>query len=243
MKQVLFVLNNDKVGYWKLQRGQLSRASLKGDTWLEFSSAYWDDWKTANQVSGGLDAIFLSSQPDGFGDLPKWLCPPASEKPSVSDWTYDDLRMLSEEVELAEKGLVVVQGGIERTLSEGENPVKLHLSSSLQFELPKEEIKIKTPPEEVKETIVIDCITDEKSRLIKVGDVIAGKVKAYSPFRGSYIDSASAGDLFCIKPEEVDKYADYAGRFKCVGCLVELPVVSLCECDNKIKFTVEVKNQ
>lgn len=238
MKQVLFVLQEGRVGYWKLQRGQLSQASLKGDPWIDFAPSYWDEWKTANQVSEDIDALLLSDCPNGFGELPDWLRPTAG---SEAAWSFDDLKMLGDDSAFSAKGLVVVQGGIERELSAGENPLKFHLTSSFAFVLPKE--KKPEPPPVIKPSVMTDCVADDKSKLIKKGDVIGGKVKAFSKFRGSYIESPAASDLFCIRPEEIEKAPEFAEALKTVGGEVSMTIVDdpvLGNLDSKIKLKVSI---
>lgn len=238
MKQILFVLKKGQIAFWKYSRGSLSHGTLNGNRWNDFTPSYWEEWSEANQAGDSVDAILLADEPNAFGTLPDWL----QERSDASAWTAVLLGKLANDTQFIGKGLVLSQGEAKFTLADGDAPECYSLTSSLKFTLPKEEPKKEVvkvePPKVVKPTVVVDCYVDEKSRLIKEGDVVQGKVKAFSPWRGCYIESPAASDLFCIKPEEVEKCKEFAETLKGIGNAFAMTVVSLGECDNKIKMSV-----
>ena len=71
MKQILFVLKEDQIAFWKYSRGSLARGTLNGNRWNDFTSSYWDEWSEANQAGDSVDAILLSDKPNGFCALPE----------------------------------------------------------------------------------------------------------------------------------------------------------------------------
>lgn len=144
MRQFIFVRRGDQVASWKWQRGKLRIAALNGNDWSELSPAYWEEWKDANQVSDGLDAILLSDAADGFGLLPDWLST-ASEEPS--EWTFEQISDLADDEAFDAAAFVLTQGEVRRTVGavEADSPVAYAVRSTCRFTLPKEEPKPAEP--------------------------------------------------------------------------------------------------
>ena len=161
MKQVLFVLKEGQIAFWKYSRGSLARGTLNGNRWNDLSVSYWDEWSEANQADDSVDAILLSDKPNGFGTLPDWLqgdgdsthatvCRSRSSSTSsakststssgaqISGWTIETLAKLANDAEFSDKGLVLSQGKTKFTLAQGDTVETYSLTSSLKFTLPKD---------------------------------------------------------------------------------------------------------
>ena len=174
MKQILFVLKEGQIAFWKYSRGSLSRGTLNGNRWNDFTPSYWDDWSEANQAGDSVDAILLADKPNGFGTLPEWLqgdgdsthaavCRSRSSSTSsakststssgaqTSGWTIETLAKLANDAEFSDKGIVLLQGKTKFTLADGDALECYSLTSSLKFTLPKDEPKKEAAkPEPVK---------------------------------------------------------------------------------------------
>jgi len=204
MKQILFVLRKNQIASWVLQRGRLTRRALNGNNWSDFAASYWDEWKDANQISEGVDAILLSDEPNGFGSLPDWLKAGTEE---VSAWNLDTLAKLTADSDFVESGIVLVQGKNEKPLGESEagTSVKYTLLSSLAFRLPKEPAKssVSVPKREPKLRAVAACADscgDKKALALRVGDVVSAMIVVVAPARGCYYaKSDDLDDLIKIK--------------------------------------------
>lgn len=161
MKQVLFVLKEGRIAFWKYSRGSLVRSTLNGNRWNDFTPNYWDEWSEANQAGDSVDAILLSDKPNGFGTLPEWLqgdgdsthaavCRSRSSSTSsakststssgaqTSGWTIETLAKLANDAEFSDKGIVLLQGKTKFTLAQGDAVETYSLTSSLKFTLPKD---------------------------------------------------------------------------------------------------------
>lgn len=174
MKQILFVLKEGQIAFWKYSRGSLVRGTLNGNRWNDFTPSYWDDWSEANQAGDSLDAILLSDKPNGFGSLPEWPkddgdSTPATTRSSrtsatsfakstatssgvqASAWTIETLAKLANDAEFKGNGLVLSQGKTKFALADGDALECYSLTSSLKFTLPKDEPKKEAAkPEPVK---------------------------------------------------------------------------------------------
>jgi len=211
MKQILFVLRRNQIASWVLQRGRLTRRALNGNDWSDFTASYWDEWKDANQISEGVDAILLSDEPNGFGFLPDWL----QAVTEASAWNLDTLAKLTADGDFAESGIVLVQGKNEKPLGESEagTSVKYTLLSSLVFKLPKESAKPVAPapepkPEQKKPASILcaDSYGDKKALALKVGDTVSAIITVIAPMRGSYYAKSDAlDDLIKIKMSALPK--------------------------------------
>ena len=95
MKQILFVLKEGQIAFWKYSRGSLARGTLNGNRWNEFAPSYWDEWSEANQAGDSVDAILLSDKPNDFGALPEWL----QGGTDLSAWTVELLSKMSKDAE------------------------------------------------------------------------------------------------------------------------------------------------
>lgn len=230
MKQILFYSRQGKVGYWKLQRGRLSPASVNGMRWGDGSPAYWDAWKSANQVVSGddIDALILSDDTNGLPSIPEWLRGSQQRK---SNWTMEDLSLIAADPEFAGRKVEIAQGEVKTIigLAEGE-PLLVYLQAMQEFTLPKEPPK----PSKVQVRIVADCLVDEKSKVIKTGDVITATVNAFSKFRGCFLDTEVAGDQLRVLPEECQKDATVAAILEQPGTTITAEVGEISERDGLI---------
>lgn len=106
--QVLFVLKDHRIAFWKFQRGRLVRGSLRGSDWSDYTSTYWSDWSDVNQSGDVVDAILLSDQPVGLlGELPSWF---HVHDGQTSSWKVDTLTKLANDHEFADFGIEVCVG-------------------------------------------------------------------------------------------------------------------------------------
>ena len=218
MKQIVFVLKNGQVGYWKYQRGRLVHASLDGNPWNDFTPDFWDKWKLANQVSDGVDAILLADATDSWGKLPTWL---KLDKKRASAWTVETLLLLREDADLDES--------MDGLLSNLQSSLALpeQFSAQLAETIAKQE-EAAAPVEEVApvvedpvETVVepAPCVRpltatvriEEALQKAKPGDVFEGVVSSYSRFNGCFI----------LVPDVKSEFRIYADDLKASG--IEAP--------------------
>ena len=170
MKQILFVLKEGQIAFWKYSRGSLARGTLNGNRWNDFAPSYWDEWSEANQAGDLVDAILLSDKTKGFGTLPDWLqgdgdsthatvCRSRTSSTSsakststssgtqISGWTIETLAKLANDAEFSDKGLVLSQGKTKFTLADGDAAECYSLTSSLKFVLPEKSIEKAAHPQ------------------------------------------------------------------------------------------------
>lgn len=229
MEQVLFIFRSGKISQWNLLRGKLVAVTVRGQHKVPYSAetskAYWDEWKEDNMVAEGdvYDAIFLSDTPDGFGKLPKWICTVSKEK---SAWTIEQLSLLAGEAVYKEAGLCLVQGKVKWLIGtkNADDSIKLFLKSALEFTLPKEVTKPKTPEPSKKSAAAEkaasgeaqinppsnmftgDSCNDPKALLLKVGDKITCTVTSVRPMRGfCYLKTEKTSELIRVKLEPINK--------------------------------------
>lgn len=235
MKQVLFVLKEGQIAFWKYSRGSLSRGTLNGNRWNDFSVSYWDEWSEANQAGDLVDAILLSDKPNGFGSLPNWL----QERSEASAWTIALLGKLANDAEFTGKGLVLSQGKTKFTLAEGEAAECYSLTSSLKFTLPKDEPKKEvTKPEPVKPVakptpsgIIGDSYNDPEALKLSVSDELKGTiVKIFNAMKRNYVKVEGLKEQVCFKSTDATKFA--------VGDEVSLIVTNVDEAAKKVLFAV-----
>ena len=190
MKQILFVLKEGQIAFWKYSRGSLARGTLNGNRWNDFSVSYWDEWREANQAGDSVDAILLSDKTNAFGTLPDWL----QERSEVSAWTVELLGKLVNDAEFKGKGLVLSQGKTKFTLSEGDAPECYSLTSSLKFVLPEKSIEKAAHPQlDPNDELNADQDTydytadvfllSNKDRKFSIGDKCFGCVDSFSSLR------------------------------------------------------------
>jgi len=216
MKQVIFVLRKNQIGYWMLERGCPVHRSLNGNPWCDFTAEYWDEWKDANQVAEGVDALLLSDTPDAYGTLPDWLQKGNAE----SAWTletlvklFDDKRAVAPEIDedCIKAGMTLVQGEDEFVLlgAESGSPAKYTLRTTLAFKLPKEPIKPVEPSKPESQPVTAMCAdsyNDEKALALKIGDMISATITVVAPARGCYYAKSDVlGDLIKIKMSALPK--------------------------------------
>lgn len=103
--QVLFVLKNHCIAFWKFQRGRLVRGSLRGSDWSDYTPAYWSDWSAVNQSGDAVDAVLLSDQSvEKLGELPSWFL---GSECQASSWRVDTLVKLANDCDFADAGIVI----------------------------------------------------------------------------------------------------------------------------------------
>ena len=235
MKQILFVLKEDQIAFWKYSRGSLARGTLNGNRWNDFTSSYWDEWSEANQAGDLVDAILLSDKPNGFGALPEWL--QGGTDPSA--WTVELLSKMSKDAEFSAKGLVLSQGETNFTLAQGDTVETYWLTSSLKFTLPKDEPKkavVKPEPAKpvAKPTpsgIIGDSYNDPEALKLSVGDELKGTiVKIFNAMKRNYVKVEGLKEQVCFKSPDTMKFA--------VGDQVSLTVTKVDEAAKKVLFAV-----
>ena len=235
MKQILFVLKEDQIAFWKYSRGSLARGTLNGNRWNDFTSSYWDEWSEANQVGDLVDAILLSDKPNGFGALPEWL--QGGTDPSA--WTVELLSKMSKDAEFSAKGLVLSQGKTNFTLAQGDTVETYSLTSSLKFTLPKDEPKkavVKPEPAKpvAKPTpsgIIGDSYNDPEALKLSVGDELKGTiVKIFNAMKRNYVKVEGLKEQVCFKSTDATKFT--------VGDQVSLTVTKVDEAAKKVLFAV-----
>ena len=235
MKQILFVLKEGQIAFWKYSRGSLARGTLNGNRWNDFTSSYWDDWSEANQAGDLVDAILLSDKPNGFGALPEWL--QGGTDPSA--WTVELLSKMSKDAEFSAKGLVLSQGKTNFTLAQGDTVETYSLTSSLKFTLPKDEPKkavVKPEPAKpvAKPTpsgIIGDSYNDPEALKLSVGDELKGTiVKIFNAMKRNYVKVEGLREQVCFKSTDKTKFA--------VGDEVSLTVTKVDDEAKKVLFAV-----
>lgn len=254
MEQVLFVLNGGKISQWNLSRGKLEAVKSHGLLQVPYSSktakAYWDNWKEDNQVVDGdvYDAIFLSGDANGFGELPKWICADSDEK---SAWTFEQLSLLAAEAAFTSTGLCLVQGKDKRLVGtdKADTAVVLQVKSSLVFALPKDAPMpvAKPAPKEVPPPLPIglaaDCLgSDEKAQALKAGDVFCGTMAVVSKVRGNcYVDSERLCQQMRIRYADLSAYCQTVKRgIPSAGDRLEFKVVSVSQLPSRIDLKLEI---
>lgn len=241
MKQVLFVLKEGQVAFWKYSRSRLVRGTLNGNRWNDFSSSYWGEWGEANQAGDSVDAILLFDKPKGFGSLPEWLL--GGKEPSA--WTVALLAKLANDAEFNGKGLVLSQGKTKFTLVEGDATECYSLTSSLKFALPKDEVKkdeakhesakpvAKPVAEPAPSGIVGDSYNDPEALKHPVGDELKGTiVKIFNAMKRNYVKVEGLKDQVCFKSPDKVNFA--------VGDKVTLIVTKVDEATKKVNYAVKV---
>ena len=235
MKQILFVLKEDQIAFWKYSRGSLARGTLNGNRWNDFTSSYWDEWSEANQAGDLVDAILLSDKPNGFGALPEWL--QGGTDPSA--WTVELLSKMSKDAEFSAKGLVLSQGKTNFTLAQGDTVETYSLTSSLKFTLPKDEPKkavVKPEPAKpvAKPTpsgIISDSYNDPEALKLSVGDELKGTiVKIFNAMKRNYVKVEGLKEQVCFKSSDKTKFA--------VGDEVSLIVTKVDEDAKRVLFCI-----
>lgn len=235
MKQILFVLKEGQIAFWKYSRGSLAPGTLNGNRWNDFAPSYWDEWREANQAGDSLDAILLSDKPNAFGDLPDWL--QGGKGPSA--WTVELLFKMSKDAEFTDKGLVLSQGKAKFTLAEGDTVETYSVTSSLEFTLPKDEPKKEeAKPEPAKPVakpaplgIIGDSYNDPEAVKLSVGDELKGTiVKIFNAMKRNYVKVEGLKEQVCFKSTDKAKFA--------VGDQVTLAVTKVDESSKKVLFSV-----
>ena len=238
MKQILFVLKEGQIAFWKYSRGSLARGTLNGNRWNDFTSSYWDEWSEANQAGDLVDAILLSDKPNGFGALPEWL--QGGTDPSA--WTVELLSKMSKDAEFSAKGLVLSQGKTNFTLAQGDTVETYSLTSSLKFTLPKDEPKkAVVKPEPVKPVakptpsgIIGDSYNDPEALKLSVGDELKGTiVKIFNAMKRNYVKVEGLKEQVCFKSTDATKFT--------VGDEVMLTVVKVDKEAKKVLYDIVVK--
>lgn len=235
MKQILFVLKEGQIAFWKYSRGSLARGTLNGNRWNEYTPSYWDEWSEANQADDSVDAILLSDKPNGFGVLPEWL----KGGGEASAWTVELLSKMSNDAELSDKGLVLSQGKIRFTLAQGDTVETYSLTSSLKFTLPKDEPKKEiVEPESAKlvakpapSGIIGDSYNDPEALKLSAGDELNGTiVKIFNVMKRNYVKVEGLKEQVCFKSTDKAKFA--------VGDQVVLTVAKVDETVKRVLFEV-----
>ena len=116
MGQVLFVLKEGQVAFWKISRGSLVRRTLSGNRWNDYTSSYWDEWSEANQAGDSVDAILLSDRPDAYGELPQWFYGAATK---TSKWTLETFSKIVNDDEFTGKGIWIYLAAKKYDFSSG----------------------------------------------------------------------------------------------------------------------------
>ena len=226
MGQVLFVLKEGQVAFWKISRGSLVRGTLSGNRWNDFTSSYWDEWSEANQVGDSVDAILLSDKPNGFGTLPEWL----QDRSKPSAWTVALLGKLANDAEFKDKGLVLSQRKAKFILVSGD-PVETYLLlSSCKFTLPKSE-PAKPVAKPTPSSIVGDSYNDPEALKLSVGDELKGTiVKIFNAMKRNYVKVEGLNEQICFKSIDTTKFA--------VGDTVSMIVTKVDEAAKKVLFII-----
>ena len=231
MKQFLFVRRGDQVASWKWQRGGLRIAALNGNEWSDFGSSYWNEWKDANQVTDGVDAILLSDSSDGFGVLPDWL----SASDVASSWTLEQIAMLADDEAFGEAAFSLTQGKNKNMIGEAGAAVSYVVQSTCKFVLPKEAAKPAVKPKETPAPKVQTCADsygDKKALALKVGDKVSATISVVAPARGCYYAKSDAlDDLIKIRMAELP-----AGISFEEGSTITLVVTEIS--DLKVKYSL-----
>lgn len=236
MSQILFVLKDGQVAFWKYSRGCLVRATLKGNRWNDFTSDYWSDWKDANQIGDSVDAILLASTQDDFGALPNWL----QKSKDSSAWTTDVLSKLAKDADFTGKGIVLSLGENKYTLVPGDPTECYSLISSFAFTLPKELVKAPEPskpvekkPEPPKSTGIIgDSFNDPEALKLSVGAKLNGVVeKIFKAMKRNYVRVEGLKEQVCFKSVDEKNFN--------IGDNVALTVTTIDNESNRVLFSIE----
>lgn len=235
MKQVLFVLKEGQIAFWKYSRGSLARGTLNGNRWNEFTPSYWDGWSEVNLAGDSVDVILLSDKPNGFDPLPDWL----QERKDESAWTLSLLGKLANDDEFKGKGLVLSQGKVKFALAVG-NPVETYsLSSSLKFSLPKDEPKKEVvKPEPAKPVakpapsgIIGDSYNDPEALKLSAGDELKGVVeKIFVALKRNYVRVDGLEQQVCFKSADAKDFT--------IGAEVRLTVTAVDKAAKSVLFSV-----
>ena len=202
MGQVLFVLKEGQVAFWKISRGSLVCGTLSGNRWNDFTSSYWDEWSEANQVGDSVDAILLSDKPNGFGTLPEWL----QDRSEPSAWTVALLGKLANDAEFKDKGLVLSQRKAKFTLVSGDPVESYLLLSSCKFTLPKSE-PAKPVAKPTPSSIVGDSYNDPEALKLSVGDELKGTiVRIFNAMKRNYVKVEGLKEQVCFKSHDTAKF-------------------------------------
>lgn len=249
MEKYLFVLQGGDISQWKFEDGVLQPVTNEGRRWLAYNApeSYWEEWKADNQFRAGkdsIDALFLCDNGADFPGCPAWLASPQEEN---SGWTFEMLADLQKDDRINARKVVISQGSVKRSLGAGEGEeLCLHLSALLKFKLPKEAPK-PVEPEPVKEEpkpgvlIAADCLVDDKSGKIAAGSSITATVKAYSKYRGCFLDTDAADDQLRILPEECQKDAALSTLLQKIGSSVAAQVDSVRQQDGLIQLGLRIE--
>ena len=236
MKQILFVLKEGQIAFWKYLRGSLARGTLNGNRWIDYTPSFWNDWCEVNQPGELEDAILLSDTPNGFGELPSWL---KGDGKGPSAWSADTLSKMSNDAEFSDKGLVLSQGKIRFTLAQGDTVETYSLTSSLKFTLPKDEPKKEiVEPESAKPVakpapsgIIGDSYNDPEALKLSVGDELNGTiVKIFNVMKRNYVKVEGLKEQVCFKSTDTTEFT--------VGDQVSLTVTKVDEAVKKVLFAV-----
>lgn len=250
--KVLFVLRDGNVTRWIPNGDDLTVETVNGLESVPYTgSDFWQEWKDENQLVDDdvVDALLLSDQVGAFGDLPKWLT-----KKGKSEWKMTELIKLAETPQYGGAALSLVDGERQLLLSKGDSggALTLFLASTLSYQLPsqedlealredsKAEGESKAPIE--KPCIHADFLVDVKSKAIEAGLIIEGSVKAFSPFRGCFIDTSVADDQMRIRPTEYDKIDGLRDKLNQVGAKVTFKVKSAAENNGLIEISLEFRD-
>ena len=247
MNQVLFVLKGGQVSYWKFRQNRLTRGALNGESECDYTPEYWDEWRSANQVSGGLDALFLSDEKSGWGTLPDYL---SSETKAASAWTMDELKSLvnkmSAETDSSNLAVELVQGKTKFIFGEvsSENKITFYLAANQKFALPKDEPKKETTKPALKKEIakptpkstgvIGDSYNDPEALKLAVGTELQGEVVSiFKAMRRNYVKVEGLKEQVCFKSNDTKDFA--------IGDKVALIVTSVDEESKKVLFQTAKK--
>lgn len=235
MKQILFVLKEGQIAFWKYSRGSLARGTLNGNRWNDFAPSYWDEWSEANQAGDSVDAILLADKSDGLGELPSWL----QKRSEKSTWTVASLGKLAHDAQFNGKGLVLLQGKTQFTLADGDAPERYSLTSSLKFTLPKEEPKkadarpgpTKPVAKQAPSGLIGDSYNDPEALKLSVGDERKGViVSVFKAMKRNYVKVDGLKEQVCFKSPDTTKFT--------AGDNVTLAVTKVDEAAKKVLFAV-----
>ena len=246
--RVLVVLRGGMVMRWIPAGDDLTIETVNGLEAVPYKGAgFWQELKDENQLTDTdvVDALLFSDRPDGFGELPKWL-----SRGGDSSWSVEQLVRLFEKPQFSETTLTLVQGGESVVVKEtGTENLTLHLRATLSFRLPKkielQEMLNDKPVEQPevmieKPTIGADFLVDAKSRRLEAGTTIEGIVKAFSPYRGCFLETQVADEQMRIRIQEYDKIEGFQDRLKSVGGKILFKVRSVSEDDGLIQVSLEL---
>ena len=232
MKQILFVLKEGQIAFWKYSRGSLARGTLNGNRWNEYTPSFWNEWCEVNQPDELEDAILLSDTPSGFGELPTWL---KGEGKEPSEWSVDTLAKLANDSDYEGKGLEIHQGKTKYALSMGSTVDVYSLASSLKFVLPKEAPKPvePEPPKPIVKTsdIIGDNYNDPEALNLAVGEERKGViVSIFKVMKRNYVEVDGLKEQVCFKANDKTNFD--------IGDTVTLTVTKVDEAAKKVLFAI-----